>query len=96
MNFNDFLGNQVKQGSVITFPNVRVPETGDYNMVLRYDTMRAGDWTDVRMTVQKGNGGAMGGDGCPNDDNRAAYRYPIINSVNKGKETCLVNSKYKQ
>ena len=69
---------------MIDFPNVRVPETGDYNMVVRYDTKEAGDWTDVRMKIEKENGESMGGDGCPSDDSRQVFRYPILASTNKG------------
>ena len=30
---------KVKRGSVIDFTELRVPQTGDYNLVLRYDTL---------------------------------------------------------
>lgn len=69
---------KVSRGSVIDFTRARVPETGHYNIIMRYDTQDSGDWSDVRVTVTKTFGGKLGGDGCPPDSSEAEYRYPIL------------------
>lgn len=55
---------QVQEGSLIDFTMIRVPYSGRYNFVMRYDTLSSGDWDDVRLKVSRADGGKLAGATC--------------------------------
>ena len=71
---------RVGKGSEIQFPMVRVPSSGDYQIVIRYEAQWPGDWNDVRMKISRADGGRMGGGPCPETDERDIYFFPRLPS----------------
>ncbi|XP_065066667.1 laminin subunit beta-1-like [Rhopilema esculentum] len=77
----------VKENSVFDFTMVRVPHSGNYDMVIRFQPQGPGSWQDVMATVRRTDGRPLSGGPCVASGTEKALKATLYSYDDSAKST---------